>query len=137
MSQWTHVCGCIRYDALRMANIPYSTIDDIKKLLGNTVSFEDSEECWNKCNVPYGSEGSIQFSFWVNPSLNSMAAYTVAVFGDLRDFGPKDVPQIEKWFEKVTKTPDVIVRNAILEINIDNQKPIILEYEDSASTEVT
>ena len=44
MSQWTHVCGCIRFDALRIVGMPYSTLDEIKELMGNTVSFEDSEE---------------------------------------------------------------------------------------------
>ena len=128
MSQWTHVCGCIRFDAFRMTNMPYSTLDCIKQLLGNTVSFGDSKEKWLNCDVPCGSEGSIQFSFWDNPCLNHMAAFTVAIFGDLRDFGMEDVPQIEKWFDKVTKTKNVMVRDAILRIDVEGvEDPIILK----------
>jgi len=129
MSQWTHVCGCIRYDALRMDGMPYSTIEDIKKLVGNTVSFDDPEKKWDKCNVPCGSEGSIQFVFWSNPSPNSLSAFTVAVFGDLRNFGKDDVPKIREWFNKVTTGKGVMVRNAIVEICVEYEKePIILRY---------
>lgn len=130
MSQWTHVCGCIRYDSLRMAGMPYNTIKKIKELIGNPVSYEDSEEKWDACNVPYGSEGSIQFVFWANPSLNALAAFTVGIFGDLRDFGKEDVPKIKEWFEKVTTVEHLIVRAAILEIDVEYEKePIILRYE--------
>ncbi len=127
MSQWTHICGCIRYNALRIANMPYNTLSEIKGLVGNSVSFEDSVEKWDACNVPCGSEGSIQFVFWANPSLNDLAAYTVAIFGDLRDFGVEDVPKIKEWWERVTTGKDVMVRNAILEVCVEgDDKPIIL-----------
>ena len=130
MSQWTHVCGCIRYDALRMCILPGQSINDLKALLGNTVSFEDSEDKWEACNVPRGSEGSIQFSFWENPHRPSLAAYTVAIFGDLRDFGNDNVQQIKDWFERVTHNDLLIVRNAILEIEVEYcDEPIILRYE--------
>ena len=129
MSQWTYVCGCIRYDALRMPGIPYNTIDKIKKLVGNPVSFDDSEEKWDACNIPRGSEGSIQFVFWANPDLHHMASFVVGIFGDLRDFGIEDVPKIKEWFERVTKGKEIMVRNAILEICVESQEePIILRY---------
>ena len=131
MSQWTHVCGCIRYDALRMAGMPYNTLCEIKKLVGNQVTFDDPKDKWDACNVPCGSEGSIQFVFWSNPHLTSLAAFTVSVFGDLRDFGKEDVPKIKEWFERITKGKGIIVRNAILEICVEYEKePIILRYED-------
>lgn len=134
MSQWTHVCGCIRYDALRMKGVPYNTLDEIKKLIGNSVSYDDSEEKWDICNVPRDSEGSIQFVFWSNPDLHNIAAFTVAIFGDLRDFGMEDVPKIKAWFEQVTKGKGIMVRNAILEICVESQEePIILRYEESKS----
>lgn len=136
MSQWTHVCGCIRYDAIRMVGMPYSTLDSIKELVGNPVSYEDSEEKWDKCNVPCGREGSIQFVFWSNPSLSSLSAYTVAVFGDLRDFGKEDVPKIQEWFDKITTAKGVMVRNAIIEICVEYEKePIILRYDTKAEKE--
>ena len=134
MSQWTHVCGCIRYDALRMANMPYNTIESIKELVGHPVSFDDDKEKWDACNVPCGSEGSIQFVFWANPKLNHVAAFTVGIFGDLRDFGKDDVPKIKEWFEKVTKTDGIIVRSAILEIEVEGEKEsIILRHQKEQS----
>ena len=126
MSQWTHVCGCIRYDTIRMQGLPYSTLNDIKRLIGNPVSYEDTEDKWDACNVPCGSEGSIQFSYWSNPSVSSLAAFTVAIFGDLRDFGNEDVPKIREWFGKVTKREGLIVRSAVLKIDVEYEKPIIL-----------
>lgn len=130
MSQWTHVNGAIRYDALRMPGMPFSTLEEIKTLLGNTVSFEDDEEVWDKCNVPCGSEGSIQFLFWQNPRMNDLAAFGVLIFGDLRDFGMDGVPKIKEWFEKVTKTKGLMVRSAILEIKVEYEEPIILRYQE-------
>ena len=130
MSQWTHVCGCIRYDALRMVDMPHNTLNKIKELIGNSASFDDAEEKWDACNVPIGSEGSIQYVFWQNPNLSAMAAFTVGIFGDLRDFGLEDVPKIKEWFEKVTTGKGVMVRAAILEINVEYEdEPIILRYE--------
>jgi len=132
MSQWTHVCGCIRYDALRIhKNMPFSTIEEIKALIGNPVSFDDPLEKWNACKVPCGSEGSIQFLFWENPILNYVAAFTVAVFGDLRDFGPEDIPKIEQWFNRVTNQPNLMVRSAILLIEAEGFDPIVLRYRET------
>lgn len=132
MSQWTHVCGCIRYDALRMEGMPYNTLESIKELVGNPCSFEDNKEVWDACNVPCGSEGSIQFVFWSNPSISSLSAFAVGILGDLRDFGTEDVPKIKEWFEGITKSKGIMVRNAILEICIEGTKePIILRHEDT------
>lgn len=130
MSQWTHVNGAIRYDSLRMEGMPFNKLQDFKELLGNTCSYEENEKTWDKCNVPCGSEGSIQFNFWSNPHLSSLASFGVHIFGDLRDFGKEDVPKIEKWFEKVTKTKGVMVRSAILEIEVEGEEPIILQHKD-------
>jgi len=136
MSQWTHVNGAIRFDALRVAGMPFNTIESYKKLLGNTFSYEDDEEDWDKCNVPCGSEGSIQFNFWASSDLAQMAAFGVHVFGDLRDFGKEDVPKIEEWFNRVTTTEGVMVRSAILEIDIEGvEKPIILRHKEESDCE--
>jgi hypothetical protein len=130
MSQWTHVNGAIRYDALRIEGMPFNTLESYKELLGNTASFDDDEKAWDKCNVPSGSEGSIQFNFWKNPDLHHIAAFGVHIFGDLRDFGDDElVERIKKWFEKVTTAKNVIVRSAILEIAVEGSEPIILQHK--------
>lgn len=130
MSQWTHVNGAIRFDSVRMEGMPFNTLDAIKKLCGNTASFKDSSAAWDKCNVPSGSEGSIQFSFWANSSLTSTAAFGVHIFGDLRDFGSEDVHKIKEWFGRVTTTEHVMIRSAILEIRVEYGKTLILKYQD-------
>lgn len=130
MSQWTHICGCIRYDALRMTGIPFATIEEIKKLIGNTVKFGDEKEKWDACNVPCGSEGSIQFIFWSNPELSSLTAFTVAIFGDLRDFGLEGISEIKDWFNRVIKAEGLMVRSAILKIDVEGSESIILQNEE-------
>ncbi len=112
--------------------MPFSSIADIIKLVGQPVSFDDPEQTWDKCDVPCGSEGSIQFVFWTNPSVNSASAYTVGVFGDLRDFGKEDVSKIKDWFNRVTlEEKGVMVRNAIIEICVEGEKePIIFRHRN-------
>ena len=131
MSQWTHVCGCIRYDALRMAGMPYSTLDQIKELIGISARYDDPSEKQNAVNGAMGSEGSIEFVFYVNPSTPSLSACAVGIVGDLRDFGNEDVHKIKEWFKKVTTGKGVMIRSAILEIDVEGEsEPIILRYKD-------
>jgi len=133
MSQWTHVNGAIRYDALRIPGLdtPFYSQAEVKEFLGNTASYDDPIEAWDNCNVPCGSEGSIEFVVHENPSETSLAAFGVHVFGDLRDFGSdEDVEKIREWFKRVTTTAGVMVRSAILEINVEYGDAIILRYED-------
>ncbi|KKN24347.1 hypothetical protein LCGC14_0895740 [marine sediment metagenome] len=130
MSQWTHVNGAIRFDALRIEGMPFNTLESIKEFCGNTASWGDSEEIWDKCNVPCGSEGSIEFSFWQNPKGNHAGAFAVHIIGDLRNFGSDNVQKIRDWFDRVTTTKGVMIRSAIMEIAVEYSEPIILRYED-------
>lgn len=111
--------------------MPFSTLNAVKEHMGKTFCYDDDENKWDDCNVPCGSEGSIQFVFYESPDMSSIAAYTVAVWGDLRDFGSKeDIETVKKWFNSVTKGEGVMVRNAILEIDIDGKDHTILRHED-------
>lgn len=54
MSQWTHVCGCIRVDAIR--GLIGDTPSTLQKKLGRIVEYEDDDY---ETTLPCGSEGSI------------------------------------------------------------------------------
>jgi len=132
MSQWTHVNGAIRYDRLRGLT-ELNDLDEIKKLLGNTVEWNSSEYEWKNCNVPIGSEGSIQYHILENPDKSAVAAFNILIFGDLRDFGRKEVDTIKEWFEKVTINQEV--RNAIIEVNVEFGPTLIFRHTRSNKTE--
>lgn len=116
MSNWTHVAGIIRVDGI----IGSSDMgNEIKRIIGKEVHFDSSMDEWNdfdrnpKEYLPCGSEGTLRMTLWENPNKSSMAAYTVSIFGDLRDH---DSPtEIIKWFRDRVLMLDCIscgVRNA-------------------------
>lgn len=116
MSNWTHVAGIIRVDGI----IESSDMgNEIKRIIGKEVHFDSSMDEWNDFDrnpeeyLPCGSEGTLRMTLWENPNKSSMAAYTVSIFGDLRDH---DSPtEIIKWFRGRVLMLDCIscgVRNA-------------------------
>ena len=117
MSNWTHVAGIIRVDHLK---IPGVTRDiDFEKEIGRQLTFND---IWDgtpayeefKLNpqsfLPLGSEGSLNMSVWANPDTSCLAAYTVSIFGDLRDHNDPDA--IIEWFKK--KCQLLMIRQATI-----------------------
>lgn len=121
MSVWTHVNGSIRVDHIRPVMGPL----DLKSLF-RTASYEDGVEEAKACNVPQGSEGSLHVSIWEEPLKAAMAAYTVNVFGDLRDFD--DVEELRKWFEKIVLNSGLMIRSAVMECEVEGQPGILFVY---------
>lgn len=117
MSNWTHVAGIVRVDCLHgLFKEP-----DFEQIFGKECAFESPSEVWDDAEahpekyLPMGSEGSLNMSIWTNPCEMDMAAYTVSIFGDLRDH---DNPQaIIDWFESCCSK--VWVRNAC--ITVENE----------------
>ena len=120
MSVWTHVAGIIRVDGFRLnESDPEPNWDE---LIGKELNWDDDSEVrevreirknYHKCSeefMPCGSEGSLKKVIWKNPDKNSLASYTVSVFGDLRDYD--DLVKIEKWFTKVCSK--LWVRDAVI-----------------------
>ena len=113
MSNWTHVAGVIRVDDMRVSWVKPL---DFESLIGKEIQlgypmevFEDAEKHPEKY-LPMGSEGSLQMTVWENPDKNSIDAYTITIFGDLRDH---DNPQeIVEWFKNVCGK--FTVRNATI-----------------------
>lgn len=122
MSNWTHVAGIVRVDSIRfMMDTP-----DFDSIFGRECTYGSSEDTWNDfinmdysngCFLPFGSEGTLHKEVWVNPCKSEIAAYTVAIFGDLRDH---DNPlEIINWFKECINTISnsdnaIGVRNAVI-----------------------
>jgi len=137
MSTWTHVNGSIRIDAINgVPLIPLASRRELEEHLGNTWMFEDDSETMAKCTVPAGSEGSLQFE--ISKVGDGLVFWTVAIWGDLRDFGQGEVGQIESWFSRVCSRKDCMVRSAVLEIETEGggSRTILFWDEDHLETYV-
>lgn len=121
MSTWTHVAGVIRVDCIRML----CKKPDFRKIFVKSLWGEHNTDC----NMPMGSEGSLDFRIIENPNEDALAAYTVVIFGDLRDFGVADIPEIEDWWNKVLDQCGLI-RQAILQIQPEDGDEKILKQKD-------
>lgn len=114
MSVWTHVAGVVRFDDFRIFNDGHVDWDVI---FGKELRYTDYD-AWDDYDndhskyMPAGSEGSLQKTVWENPDRNCAAAYTVTVFGDLRDYDDPDA--IIQWFKKVLDESGMSVRNAVI-----------------------
>lgn len=117
MSTWTHVAGVVRVDAIRMGMAAEVNWDDI---FGKECLWEESSSVWHDLDahpekyMPCGSEGTLQKVVWTNPEESYIAAYTVGVFGDLRDW--YDVDAIIEWFKKIVRSEDLWVRSAVITV---------------------
>lgn len=102
MSNWTHVAGIIRLDSFRFNGEP-----DFDKLFGKELQWNSDESEWVKADecpekyLPVGSEGSLSKTIWVNPDKSHIPAYTVSIFGDLRDH--ESAKSIIEWFKEKCK----------------------------------
>ena len=123
MSQWTHVCGCIRYDHI-MALLPEP---DFPQILGHQFGYDDYDTTWS--DIPYGSEGSIRYEVLKTKEGSSISVYTVPIWGDLRDFGEEGVENIRKWFDRVTAEP-LNVRSAVLLVEVEFGKSYVFQSGD-------
>lgn len=119
MSTWTHVSGCIRVDSFSFMPQP-----DFKKIFVKNLWDEKDD---GECNMPSGSEGSLDYRIIRNPNPDAMSAYTIAIFGDLRDFGKEDKEDLVNWWNKVLNECGMI-RQAVLQVIFeDSEEPLILQ----------
>ena len=112
MSQWTHVCGCIRIDALRGMGLSNSTRHEIQ------IQADEG--------LPSGSEGPLEIFIHENGNIHAVAAFAVMVIGDLRDFGADDVPRIHEWFENFTSNFGLMIRQAIIEVEVEGGETTLI-----------
>ncbi len=118
MSKWTHVNAVIRFDGIKG--------QDPDPDLGNTVSFDDeNEEMWDACNVPCGSEGSLEYK--LIEVGDGITRFTAVIWGDLRDYDESD--KIVKYLEHITQGH--MIRSGIAEINMESgDRTEIYHYEN-------
>jgi hypothetical protein len=115
MSNWTHVAGIIRVDGFRFDT---DTEPDWESILGKELRYEDGYDKWEEAEdhpehfMPLGSEGSLEKSIWTNPDKCCAAAYTVSIFGDLRDHDDPDA--IIEWFKDICSK--MFVRQAAITV---------------------
>ena len=128
MSIWTHVAGVIRLDSLHCME---DITPQIKKLF-NTWEFESPLSEIEKCNVPDGSEGSLQIEIWENPDKSCSASHNIYIFGDLRDYGKDDKKKFIAWWKKTIKNCRKIkncfgIRNAVINIEFEDGDYLVLD----------
>jgi len=133
MSIWTHVAGVIRFDSLRDLMPGRMWTPN----LGTPAYYEDEGlnlvGDWDKCDVPHGSEGSLRWQIWDNPSKNSMASHTVSIWGDLRDY--ENVQEVVDYFNRITKGQHV--RQACFTVEVEYREPRTFVYVGDSNIGIT
>lgn len=114
MSLWTHVNGALRIDNINYTLEPVSVRKYKKELksLFKTVSFKGLPYEWAACNVPCGTEGSLNVSIWV---ANDGEMATINFFGDLRGF--TDTDGVIEWIDNIIIDNSLSVRDGIMHMN--------------------
>lgn len=145
MSNWTHVAGVIRIDDIR--GLIHEDVPDFDKLIGKEMLYEDWKDVgqkeWEKAfdkrqhkYLPMGSEGSLQKSVWIDEDDHQIAAYTVSIFGDLRDHD--SAKDIVKWFQKLLKRIEkqhYMIRQATITVENEWNGTENWTYEDEEEGE--
>lgn len=107
MSTWTHITGTIRFDGI--ADLMPSPE------LGNTCNYSSEEKLWDSCNVPCGSEGSLQHNLQTNP--DSMAKWVATFWGDLRDY--EDEEEVINYFNRIVEGR--MIRQGIFSFEVESR----------------
>lgn len=127
MSIWTHVAAIIRIDSIRDLNLGPQSKEELERILGPVAMRKNSVEDWNSCTLPCGSEGSLQYTIWENENEHCLAAFTVSIFGDLRDY--EETEPIEKWFNEFCgKFP--LIRQAICVVEVEYSETKVFQYKE-------
>lgn len=127
MSIWTHVAAIIRIDTIKGFGMGPQSKEELEKVLGPVAKFNGSDEDWNSCTLPRGSEGSLQYAIWENEDESCVAAFTVSVFGDLRDYD--ETESIEKWFNGFCgKFP--LIRQGICVAEVECGETKVFRYKE-------
>lgn len=122
MAQWMHVAGIMRLSELRV----FFPDPDFKELFGKELDYDDEAmledvEKHPEKYLPNDGEGSLYMSVWKNPNINNIAAYTVSIFGDLRNFEGTS-QDIIKWFQDKCKQ---FAYQGVITVQLNVEEPIV------------
>ena len=121
MSIWTHVNASIRIDALRFEKSKKINFEDL--LVVSTYENPNPDT-----TLPCGSEGSLEWSLWKNPSESSLFSYNLNIFGDLRDYSSENKSELIDWWKKLLK--NFYVRQAVLQVEFEDEERCYIYNEN-------
>lgn len=113
MSVWTHVMGMIRVGRFNFNEGDLFTartkegMKILKDILGPMAVYkpESDPDCkvfgrnYDRCKLPKGSEGSLQYNIVSDPVIGSTDNYVISIWGDLRNYELSDVSDdLCTWF---------------------------------------
>lgn len=130
MSIWTHVAAIIRIDSIKGFDIGPQSKEELEKVLGPVAEFDGTDEEWNACTLPCGSEGSLQYVIWENEDEHCVSAFTVSVFGDLRNYD--ETESIEKWFNEFCGKFSGLIRQAVCLAEVEYGETKIFQYKEES-----
>jgi hypothetical protein len=124
MSQWVHIAGIIRFDQFQIGEDEFSPHP--KDFLGNTFNHLDDKNVKKKCNVPYGSEGSLQYEIIPERRGMYLDTYSVVFHGDLRDKGDEIIEEMKEYLERISRGQ--MIRQGIIEVEIEGSETKLFQY---------
>lgn len=140
MSQWTHVSGSIRVDGMPQIGM---LIPRWPLVLGrqSTRIYDGVGQTYDSggpaSEIPKGSEGTLQYE--VIEAGHGLVWKTIAVWGDLRDYGEdpeRDIQHIQDWLQRVIgRLP--MIRSAELVVSIEYGVTVLLWADDLVVRRVT
>ena len=126
MSMWTHACGYIRVDDIRLTK--YDSCELKKKISKNLGKVIDglSKRSENPY-IPCGSEGSLKWKIDITHDLQSMNAAGISIWGDLRDYVLNDnLAEIELYLNMIIK--GLYIRDGIISFSSGYEGDIKIVY---------
>jgi hypothetical protein len=140
MSVWSHITGAVRLDG-GLFEDNEAIENQVKEMFGNTCHFYSSEQEWDECNVPCGSEGSLKYEFIAEKDESFIGAGIVLIWGDLRRYELEDWDEIEDWFtqcmKNISESENFFLRdNAILTVTSMGKSLHLVGMTDEDTDEI-
>lgn len=135
MSIWTHISGSVRIDGLFLDLESIEGFsNNLKERFGNTCQFNDDEVVWDACNVPCGSEGSVQYRIVPYNYSGAIMWGSVLIWGDLRNYS--NVQDVHEWIRRACDGMLIRQCAVLVEIEFGERFLITTRETDDYKTEI-